>query len=158
MLFKLRLLFALLSVCICICIPHRVVATTHMYSDSKRTMGNRYGSDVVRVTLFVRVCAQVCSCSRCVIERCSVQFRRIAFVRIGDREGQTGSVYLFAREIYTKLRESRNLLRWREGIGQESTICQPHSYRRRNEWGEHRLTLRLTLAFPIARRWIIVSD
>lgn len=84
--FKLRLLFALVSVCICICIPIES-SLLHICIQIRR---GQWEIDMGRIWyVSLSLSAQVvCSCSRCVIERCSVQFRRIAFVRIGDRGGQ----------------------------------------------------------------------
>lgn len=118
--FKLRLLFALVSTCICICIPHRVVATTRMYSDSKRTIGNRYGSDMVRVTLFIHVCAQVVHAFGAWLNDVPFSFEELHSLKSAIAEVRRIGLHLLRANI---LRNPENLgisWSWRKGKNQRS--------------------------------------
>lgn len=100
-----------------------------MYSDLKRTMGNRYRSDMVRVTLSYTSKAGVCSCSQCVIERRECNTSRSVSKNCyihQNRQSRRSGVSHRANVCIAKPVEYRDLSWSRRG----PTTCQPHSYQR----------------------------
>lgn len=158
--FKLRLLFALVITCICICIPiGSSLLHTYVFrfeEDNGKSIWVGYGT-CHSLSLYMSVHKLFVHAVGAWLNDAPFSYEEL-FVRIGNRWGQTGWCICCER-IYVLRKpwsESRNLVILTEGGRKEPTTCQPHSYRP-NEWEEHRLTLQLTLVFPIVRRWIIVS-
>lgn len=143
--------------------PHRVVATTHVCIQIRR---GQWEIDMGRIWYMSLSLSLYMSVHKLFVHAVGAWLNDVPFSyeELYSLESlrSDGLMYLYCGRIYVLRKPSwpRNLgisWSWRKGVGKNQWSANPTRINGVTNEKGHRLTLQLTLVFPIVRRWIIVS-